>query len=351
VLFLHTISQKDLGARDTFLSVKLFKFGWIGVLLFFCISGFILSMPFAEHYFGGSRKPSVKKYFLRRLTRLEPPFIMNLALCFFLLMHEYGQNAAYLLNHFLVSIVYMHNLVYHKISLINGVIWSLEIEVQFYILAPVLAGLFAIRNTLARRSVFVLLIAAGAIMMVFVPTEYQSTHKNLLFYYHYFLCGFLMVDIFINDWKKSPSKTLWWDAVALASLGFAVWFSHEIMVVLVVLAFFACAFRGVLLNKICTNRWIIVIGGMCYTLYLYHPLAMKLTDGPIGSLIGRSLPPQLGYLTRALVSVSASILLCALPFIALEKPFMVRDWPSKLASAVRSLPRRIRPDVAESPNL
>jgi peptidoglycan/LPS O-acetylase OafA/YrhL len=47
--------------------------GTIGVPLFFAISGFVLSLPFAEHYLNGRSRPRIGKYYLRRITRLEPP--------------------------------------------------------------------------------------------------------------------------------------------------------------------------------------------------------------------------------------------------------------------------------------
>src|SRR5580692_2669668 len=54
----------------------------IGVPLFFVISGFILGMPFAAARLEGKRPVSLKKYFLRRVTRLEPPYILCLVLFF-----------------------------------------------------------------------------------------------------------------------------------------------------------------------------------------------------------------------------------------------------------------------------
>src|ERR1700679_2638582 len=55
-------------------------FGNRGVPLFFVISGFILALPFARHHPLAAPAPSLRKYFLRRLTRLEPPYLLNLAL-------------------------------------------------------------------------------------------------------------------------------------------------------------------------------------------------------------------------------------------------------------------------------
>ncbi|HEY4780476.1 MAG TPA: acyltransferase family protein, partial [Chthoniobacterales bacterium] len=52
--------------------------GFRGVELFFVISGFILGLPFAAHYLKGAAPVNLRKYYLRRLTRLEPPYIVAL---------------------------------------------------------------------------------------------------------------------------------------------------------------------------------------------------------------------------------------------------------------------------------
>src|SRR5262252_8329701 len=49
-----------------------------GVELFFAISGFILGIPFASHFLRQDARVDLKGYFLRRLTRLEPPYFISL---------------------------------------------------------------------------------------------------------------------------------------------------------------------------------------------------------------------------------------------------------------------------------
>ena len=51
-----------------------------GVELFFIISGFILGLPFAKQYLAGGKQVRLGAYFLRRLTRLEPPYILILCI-------------------------------------------------------------------------------------------------------------------------------------------------------------------------------------------------------------------------------------------------------------------------------
>ena len=58
------------------------KNGNFGVQLFFVLSGFILGLPFAKHYLKDSNKVSIKSYFFRRISRLEPPYIIVMFLLF-----------------------------------------------------------------------------------------------------------------------------------------------------------------------------------------------------------------------------------------------------------------------------
>src|SRR6185436_17416816 len=120
--------------------------GGHGVSFFFMISGFILALPFIKEKMPGGSPVSLKKYYLRRLTRLEPPYLAALLLSFILLVLVKGQSFAGLLPHLGASSVYMHNIIYNNPSSVLGVAWSLEVEVQFYILAPFLCFIFLIKH-------------------------------------------------------------------------------------------------------------------------------------------------------------------------------------------------------------
>ena len=54
--------------------------GNCGVSLFFIISGFVLALPFARHFLAGAGAVSLRKYFMRRVTRLEPPYLLSVLL-------------------------------------------------------------------------------------------------------------------------------------------------------------------------------------------------------------------------------------------------------------------------------
>jgi len=51
--------------------------GTLGVELFFVISGFILAQPFVRQRLLGGQPVSIRGFYKRRLTRLEPPYILS----------------------------------------------------------------------------------------------------------------------------------------------------------------------------------------------------------------------------------------------------------------------------------
>ena len=111
------------------------SFGYIGVFLFFVISGFCIHLQWARAKAAGT-EPDIRfgAFWKRRIRRLYPPYVIAL-LCYLLL-------AAYTvgldLTHFFVydlgmHLLMLHNLDPHTCYTINGVFWTLAIEEQLYL--------------------------------------------------------------------------------------------------------------------------------------------------------------------------------------------------------------------------
>lgn len=313
----------------------------IGVQLFFTISGFILALPFATAHLNHQPPVPLKRYFLRRLTRLEPPYILSL-ICFFILKVSAGGRGSpmQLLPHFIASFFYSHNLIFGVPSRINFVAWSLEVEVQFYLLAPTLALLFLIKRQTLRRALLVgLIITFGAIAVL---TASKDIYKiSLLGNAQYFLAGFLFADIYLSG-KTPQSRRFSWDLIFVLSgtlLLFtltedgtlALWSAPWLLLALVV-----ASFRGIATNHLVTNIWITTIGGMCYTIYLLHNYLIAC----FGMITESSLTtaPFLVRLVCQTALVGPMVLVVsAIWFRLIERPCMRPDWPQRFAKRIHAL--------------
>jgi len=308
--------------------------GLRGVELFFVISGFILGLPFAAHYLKGAAPVNLRKYYLRRLTRLEPPYIVALLVLFLLAAGIEGAPPASFYPHLAASLFYLHSLIYGAFSPAMGVAWSLEIEVQFYVLVPLLTLLFTIRSPTLRRSSIVILILAALSGQALFLHHSPRTALSIVAYVQFFLVGFLLADVFLVTWGEVPRRNLAWDFIALAGwpLLFVILHSrvlaHWLFPAWILLLYFA-AFRGRLVNRFFSNRWIVAIGGMCYSIYLLHYEVISAV-GRLTRRLGETTPYWI-YLSVQLVLVGAAIVvICGVYFVTIEKPCMRRDWPQRL---------------------
>jgi peptidoglycan/LPS O-acetylase OafA/YrhL len=176
--------------------------GFIGVYIFFVISGFILAVPFAAHKLKGSRPVKLLDYYWRRVTRLEPTYIIWCSILFVLFVFvKHTTFGSYLLE-YLATITYTHTFFYNQWSPINPVTWTLEIEIQFYILAPFLAAFFfAIKDKALRRSVNTVLILLLVVVQSWLGWSFSPYNWCILAYLQYFLIGFMLADIYLVNWS------------------------------------------------------------------------------------------------------------------------------------------------------
>ena len=317
--------------------------GFHGVELFFVISGFILALPFAAHHLAGAPAVSLRKYYLRRLTRLEPPYFVTIFLLLALGLLAGDGTVAAILPHLAASLVYLHNLIYGSQSTVLGVAWSLEIEIQFYLLVPLLTLVFAIRSPRLRRSVLIGLTLATLAAQSLLVGRHPRFDLSILAYLQFFLIGFLIADVFLTHWKSSPRRTFYWNLIALAGwplLFFALQSkasTHWLFPGLV-FTLFSAAFRGRWINRLFCNPWITAVGGMCYSIYLIHYEVIS-AAGRFTKTLGSNLPNP-GYLVLQSILVgSCIVVVCGIYFVILKKPCMLHDWPQRLWWQAKSIGR------------
>lgn len=141
VVLYHSVIQTPNAVPNNFFRwpVNLLQFvssfGYIGVFLFFVISGFCIHLQWAKSRAAGKPQPiQFGSFWRRRIRRLYPPYLIAFALFLLMTALSVGINV----THFFVYDVVMHLLMLHNLDpqtcySINGVFWTLAIEEQLYL--------------------------------------------------------------------------------------------------------------------------------------------------------------------------------------------------------------------------
>jgi peptidoglycan/LPS O-acetylase OafA/YrhL len=107
-------------------AIPILKFGWLGVEMFFVLSGFIIcwAMP-------GSYSPKMStRFIIKRIIRIEPPYLISLVLLLLLNWLTIG-NYSPDWRQILLHIGYVNN--FFNKPYLNPVYWTLGIEFQYYL--------------------------------------------------------------------------------------------------------------------------------------------------------------------------------------------------------------------------
>lgn len=176
VLFLHLSALLHWGPpvppylgihEGLFRAIKAFP-GWAGVDLFFCISGYVISLSFVELFeqkkAEGKQWVAAKAFWVRRFFRIIPSAWLWILVPIFCSVY-FNESGEFLtlwdnLRSAISIFFYVANFAMLHGWLPNGIYWSLATEEQFYFVFPIFLMLFAAP---ARYKIFLALIAIQVI--------------------------------------------------------------------------------------------------------------------------------------------------------------------------------------------
>jgi peptidoglycan/LPS O-acetylase OafA/YrhL len=187
-------------------SLQIERFGELGVLIFFSISGFVIctALNFEKNATG---KICLSAFYTRRFFRIIPPLWFYLAVIALLSKFDLIKISG---QQLLTSVAFLCNLPFEKgCSWFAGHTWSLAYEEQFYLLFPLLF-LWAWRgNKSSRLSIAIIALISIAIILQQLNQIFWAEYVG------YFL--FLLLGCFT---AFLPSKWM----QKLRSLPFSIWF-------------------------------------------------------------------------------------------------------------------------------
>lgn len=277
------------------------KGGFIGVDIFFVLSGFLITSLLVRE-FDSHHRIDLRKFYLRRLLRLAPALILFLAAfaSMSMLMLNANQSRSNLVETF-IALFYMSNWAWvfqiHPPQFLAHT-WSLSIEEQFYILWPfMLIGL--LRLSRSRRDVVLvitILALSSSMLRFFLAIEGSSvirlyngldTRADALLIGSLF--GVIMSSNFISDrhhYQFERFLKFITPLSVIALLAFCVFasdqniqfyywqlFTVELLASIIILDVFLS--RESIVTQMLTFKPLVWIGSISYGLYLWHFVIYK----------------------------------------------------------------------------
>lgn len=315
-----------------------------GVYLFFVISGFILSSPFARMYLARTETVNLKAYFRRRLTRLEPPYVICMLICTFIAVARGAFTLRDALPHLLAGFGYAHAILFNgQNNPLNGVTWSLEVEIEFYILVPIVTLLYRIHDKRVRRVVLLTSILTTSICSL----QLLDFPLRIVYGAPFFLAGLLIADVCSPALAARENATSFvWDGLAL--LGWPlVWILAEpaahVVLPLLFCVLVIAALRGRLTSILFGLPFVSGVGGMCYSIYLFHGNIITACQHFTRRISLGTHSYILYYTLQSAMILPAILIACGLFFILIERPCMDPHWPQRLAFEFQTRIKRSRP--------
>jgi len=137
VVIYHCIEHFSWDLFPTKYGMLWFRMGWMGVDIFFVISGFVISLAaFSQIDRHGNAAFSIN-FMKKRLARIVPLHYLTL-LVFIIFISPSLIHSGFIYN-LLSHLFFVHNLSYITHGDMNGVNWSLGAEMQFYVIVALVA--------------------------------------------------------------------------------------------------------------------------------------------------------------------------------------------------------------------
>ncbi|MGZ3541907.1 MAG: acyltransferase family protein [Vulcanimicrobiaceae bacterium] len=266
--------------------------GFVGVHLFFFISGFVIVYPFLRERFEGKAAPSWGHFYYRRFMKIVPSYVLSIAVVIaigYAHFSSFGEAARDIITH----VLFVHTWWSDTYGSINGVLWTLAVEVEFYALFPLIWWCF-------KRAPWISAAAMTAISLVYRHVALQcclQTHtlqliENLPGYLDVFASGMIGAYMYLSWRNRAKTPAAQWGAAAVALAGFAflvallenlwafrvvdqwstvwqivnrTWIALAFLIITVASLLAAPAWQRLLANPV-----LFFFAAISYNLYLYH---------------------------------------------------------------------------------
>ena len=335
VLFGHVYGYASGFDQETF-GDRLLLGGGFGVFLFFALSGYLIYWPFARRDFGGGAAIDHRRYAANRILRILPLYWISVVIV--LLWQQDGGSAGQWWRFMALAQNYFDE----TVATVNGPLWSVVVEVSFYLVLPLLA--LAI-GRLAGGSRLWGAAAIGACGLASLLLWYFQVYRDpgdAIWRYNFpttffFFTGGMLVAVLRTKWQAQRPRwassglghTDLWLLAALPFWLVIVWrYQYTWLAVLpstLMVAACVLPLRPGPLMRVLEWRPLAALGIASYSLYVWHiPVLNEVT--------GWSWVPD-STIGLAAIAIPASIGVAVLSYRVIETPFLRlrRRWSTASA--------------------
>jgi peptidoglycan/LPS O-acetylase OafA/YrhL len=251
----------------------LLAYGWLGVQLFFLISGFVIFMTL-------ERSTSFGNFIWRRWLRLFPAMLLCSIFIFVTagIFHERPAGAVRLLD-LLPGLIFTDpQWLYVAFGFpggpVEGAFWTLFVEVKFYVVAGLLyfsvGGKKAIAGLLALFSLWLGLLVFKRLQPAVDIHEWQYIMQFFAFqYFGWFAAGALFFR-YVQNQDRSVLAFAVLVAVASAAAENNSYQRYVPLLALSVVVAFTAGVVSKTVQRLLSNRVVLLLGFVSYPLYLVH---------------------------------------------------------------------------------
>ena len=279
------------------------RYGYIAIDTFFVLSGFCLFYPIARSMFGESQFHGWKDFYIKRLRRIYPSYLLMLILLLIfpvLSWMTYGMsNPLEIAKHFFSHLFFVHNFSETTLGSMISTGWTMSIEVQFYVIFPLLCIPFKKKPVLT----FVLMSAVSVALRLYfiscVDIDGSLGVPQAIPFGYLDVFGSGMLSAYFVVWARHTLKnvdrmkllmTLLSIACMMAGLGYIYWlwgvhmpngvsggnvyfrylYRGLFAAFMAGFLFTACFSYDIWQKKLWGNRFFVFLSGISYTVYLWH---------------------------------------------------------------------------------
>lgn len=313
--------------QGTFLE-KFVIWGWSGVILFFVLSGFLLTATILD---SGSSPRFYSNFYARRFLRIWPVYWLLLFLHYiffpFLFSGYRWTFQVVATTPWLILLLLIQNLWPIALPGAIGPTWFIAIYQQFYILWTPFARRIPPRWLLFAAAV---LMATSPLVRLFYGRHLSSTH-TLIHLDGLAFGSMLAIALRVLPWSLSLWRWVARAALAVGVAGIALMLHHGSAFTDTMLAvgfggamlaalLGRAAFHPTLYSRALTLRPLVFIGKISYSLYVMHILVFSILGGYVDKPLDRFGIP--GNLAIVAIRLVASIGFASLIWIRFEKPIL-----------------------------